>query len=117
MRPIWHLYLLGGLRAEPQDGGLGEPILRFRTLKAAALLAYLAVHDGPQPRETLMALLWPDVAPEAARNSLSVALSSLRHQMEPPGTPSSAVLTAERLSIGLRPGAVTTDVAAFVVAE
>lgn len=116
MRAIWHLHMLGNLRAELVDGS-SEPITRFRTQKAAALLAYLSLHPGAQPRETLTTLLWPDVPPEAARNSLSVALSSLRHQLEPPGRPAGSVLTADRATVGLQTGAVTTDVSEFRAVE
>ena len=112
----WHLSLLGGLVLAPLVGE-GLPQTQFRTQRAALLLAYLALHPGPQTREVLITLLWPDASPDAARNSLSVALSSLRHQLEPPGTPAGAVLTADRQSIGLREGALTTDVAAFQRAE
>ena len=112
----WRLRLLGGLRLESLVGDM-PPVTQFRTQKAALLLAYLALHPGPQPREVLLTLLWPDALPEAARNSLSVALSSLRHQLEPPGTPAGAVVTADRQSIGVREGVLLTDVAAFRRAE
>jgi DNA-binding SARP family transcriptional activator len=63
-----------------------------------------------------MDLFWPECAPEAGRASLSVALSSLRNQLEPPGTPANAVLRADRFSISLNPQAVLTDVADFEAA-
>ncbi len=43
----------------------------------AALLALLAI-DGPTSRQRLLALLWPDQAPEAARNALRQRLFRLR---------------------------------------
>ncbi|MGC4047464.1 MAG: tetratricopeptide repeat protein [Armatimonas sp.] len=110
---LWRLTLLGQLHVEPLARP-GATITRFRTQKAAALLAYLALRPGSQPRETLLAMLWPDAPPEAARNSLSVALSSLRNQLEPPELPVGCVFTADRQSIGLVPGAMETDVAAFL---
>jgi predicted ATPase/DNA-binding SARP family transcriptional activator len=58
--------------------------------------------------------LWPGSSPQAGRASLSVALSSLRHQFEPPGRGTAGtILLADRFSLGLRPGAVATDVAEF----
>jgi DNA-binding SARP family transcriptional activator len=43
------------------------------------LIAYLMAHRAPPvPRDVLMDVFWPAAAPEAARNSLHVALSSLR---------------------------------------
>src|SRR5579871_2881428 len=100
--------LLGGLRVRQ-----GERLIsRFRTHKVGALLAYLAYFpEPPHPREMLMELLWPETLPDAARNSLSNALSSLRHQLEPPGMPMGAVLQADRFNIGLRADAIQTDVA------
>jgi DNA-binding SARP family transcriptional activator len=46
----------------------------------ASLLAWLAL-EGPTPRNRLAALLWPDKAPEAARNSLRQRLFQLRRQL------------------------------------
>ncbi|HVF85314.1 MAG TPA: AAA family ATPase, partial [Abditibacteriaceae bacterium] len=50
---------------------------------------------------------WPDALLDAARNSLSAALSSLRHEL------GEDVLCADRLNVALAPGAVSTDVARF----
>ena len=92
-------------------------ITRFRTKKAAELLAYLACYRHRQhAREALLELLWPDEDIEAARNRLSVELNSLRRQLEPPGVPTGAVLRADRTSVQLNPDAYTTDVAEFEAA-
>src|SRR5205823_12437861 len=105
--------LFGGLRVRQ-----GERLIsRFRSRRTAALLGYLAYYSQrTHPREVLIDLLWPESDPAAGSNSLSVALSSLRRQLEPPGVPSGAVLMANRLSVGLQPAAVTTDVAEFEAA-
>lgn len=106
----WYIELLGCLRARDDE----QVISRFRTQKTAALLAYLAFYRTEKhPRERLVDLLWPDQRPEAGRNSLSVALSSLRHQLEPPGVTPGAVIWADRQTVGLNPAATSTDVAAF----
>src|SRR5262249_41568451 len=84
--------------------------------KAASLLAYLAFHPTPQPRETLLAILWPDEDPEVGRHNLSNALSLLRHLLEPPGVPPGTVLLADRATIRLNPAAVTVDVQTFETA-
>lgn len=95
----------------------GEQTLsRFRSHKTAALLAYLAFHKQPQSREILVDLFWPESTLSAGRLSLSVALSSLRHQLEPPGVPAGAIIVADRYKVGLHPAAVTTDVAQFEAA-
>src|SRR5437764_2324114 len=98
--------LFGGLRVEQ-----GKRIItRFRTQKTGSLLAYLACHlDRAHPREAIIELLWPECDPTAGRNSLSVALSSLRHQLEPPGVPAGAVVHSDRFTVRLNPDAVTTD--------
>src|SRR5438309_4773237 len=104
----WRIELLGWLRAAQG----GRVVARFQTQKTAALLAYLAYHRRrSHPREALVELLWPGCEPEAGRNSLRQALSSLRRQLEPPGVPAGAVIVANRGSVELNPAAVTTDVA------
>src|SRR5262245_34552382 len=80
----------------------GRVITRFATYKTGALLAYLCLK--PQrldPREELIDLLWPECSPTAGRHSLSQALSSLRQQLEPPGTVTGQYLAATREAIGL----------------
>src|SRR6266852_8489464 len=105
--------LLGGLRIAQGD----RVITRFRTQKTAALLAYLAFYrERAHPREHLIDLLWPEADLTSGRNSLSIALSSLRHQLEPPGVPHGAILRADRSSVQLNPEAVSTDVAEFELA-
>jgi DNA-binding SARP family transcriptional activator len=118
--PLWRIELFGGLRALAIDPvetreAAGPTVSRFRTQKVGALLAYLSFYKNRRhPREVLIDLLWPGSSPQAGRASLSVALSSLRHQFEPPGRGSAGtILLADRFSLGLRPGAITTDVAEF----
>lgn len=110
MNDPWRITLFGGLRAERGD----QVITRFKTQKVASLFAYLAFHlRHPHPREILIELLWPESDVSTLRNSLSVALSSLRNQFEPPGVAQGTVIRADRFSVSLNPASVTTDVAAF----
>jgi predicted ATPase/class 3 adenylate cyclase len=110
MSTEWRIDLLGGLHARSGD----RVVSRFYTQKIAALLAFLAYHlEKSHSRDALIDLLWPDADPKAGRNSLSVALSSLRNQLEPPGVPTGAVLIADRASVRLNPQMVSTDVAAL----
>src|SRR5437868_13888500 len=103
----WRITLLGGLSV----GRGGRVITRFNTQKTGALLAYLAFYPRRMhSREVLIELLWPEGDLRSGRNSLSVALSSLRHQLEPPGTPAHSVLRADRFTIGANPAALSTDV-------
>jgi non-specific serine/threonine protein kinase len=107
---VWTIRLLGGLKAERPD----REITRFRTQKTGALLAYLAYHMArTHSREALIDMLWPDAPLDSGRNSLSIALSSLRHQLEPPGVPAGSVIVADRLSVGLHRASVQTDVGEF----
>ena len=74
--PILQLLLSGrpAWRESPQAAPL--PL----AARDAALLAWLAI-EGPTPRVRLAALLWPDSAPEAARNALRQRLFQLRKQL------------------------------------
>lgn len=109
MDPRCRIELLGPLRVIQSH----QTVMRFGTQKAGSLLAFLALHLGPQPREQIIDLFWPDMDLPAGRNNLSTALSSLRRQLEPPGVPRGAVLVTTHTQVGLSPAAVTTDVSAF----
>ena len=107
----YRIKLLGKLEVEGNE----TTITRFRTRKTALLLAYLAYYqDNPASRDVLIETLWPELDCDAARNSLSTALSSLRRQLEPPGVTPGTILIADRYSVQIRPGAVDTDVAEFI---
>ena len=113
MKLPWRVQLLGGL--ETRCGR--RLIARFRTHKTGALFAYLAYHcERPHPREVLIDLLWPDCPAKAGRHSLSMALSALRRQLEPPGVPEGTVLVADRDAVQLDSKAVTVDVREFEAA-
>jgi len=81
----------------------GEPVTRFETLKARALLAYLTDEAGsPHHREALAEMLWPDRPEGAARANLRHTLRSLRlaigdYGAEPP------FLLCSREAIALNP--------------
>jgi predicted ATPase/DNA-binding SARP family transcriptional activator len=113
MDALWRIELLGQLRAVHAD----RIITRFRTQKTGALLAYLAYYSQrAHPREELIELLWPEREPQAGRRNLRVELTSLRHQLEPPGLPFGAVLVTDRAKVQLNPMACTPDVALFEAA-
>lgn len=68
----------------------GRPVADFKSDKARALLAYLAVEaDRPHRREALAGLLWPERADRDALSNLRYTLASLRrtigdHAATPP---------------------------------
>src|SRR6266511_2198599 len=106
MEAHWQILLLGELRAEHTGG---PALTRFRTQKTGALLAYLAYHrQRTHLRDQLVEVLWPESDPQAGRNSLNTALSWLRRQLEPPGVPAGAIMTADRTSVRLNPEAIAT---------
>src|SRR5712692_1423467 len=102
MPSVFHLSCLG----EPQlFDSAGEPV-RFRTRKHFALLIRLALEPGHTfSRDSLTELLWQDAPARQARHSLAQAVSVLRAKL---GRENLLVRTA---SVGLRTGAVETDVA------
>ena len=64
----------------PFEVRLGDEVtLAFESLKARALLVYLAVESGrPHSRETVASMLWPDRTDSAALANLRHTLASLR---------------------------------------
>jgi DNA-binding SARP family transcriptional activator len=89
----------------------GEPLLKFRTNKAQAILIYLAAEEAlsrgaPVRREQLLGLLWPDYPEQSARQSLRTNLSYLRSSLaavEGDGTEGPPFLLADNQSLQLNP--------------
>ncbi len=72
----------------------GQPPGTIGTSKSLALLAYLALENGPHTREELAALLWGDSPEAAARASLRQAIKHLREGL-------GAALRVDRRSVEL----------------
>ncbi|MEO7023153.1 MAG: hypothetical protein ABI130_02810, partial [Leifsonia sp.] len=74
--------------------------------KRLALLAYLALATprGPQRRDTLLGLFWPELTDEEARRALRQALHSLRQLLGP-----SAILSLDHDRIALAASALWCD--------
>ncbi len=72
------VHLLGELQVV-----LGErPVARWVSGRGRAVFEYLVVHRHIRVRrERLMTVFWPDASPEAARNSLNVAIHGLRRSL------------------------------------
>ncbi len=83
-RPRSHMVELALLG--PPEARIDSNLLTFRTKKALALLIYLAVSGGAQPREQLATLLWPDSDEGAARATLRSTVRFARHTLTESGT-------------------------------
>jgi DNA-binding SARP family transcriptional activator len=76
--PSLTAHLLGALRLALND----VPVDELPSGRGRAVLTYLLTHRDPWPTpEVLMEAFWPDVTPEAARNSLHVAVHRLRRAL------------------------------------
>jgi DNA-binding SARP family transcriptional activator/tetratricopeptide (TPR) repeat protein len=101
------LTLLGGFEARMESG----PAITFPRKKAAALVAYLALHPGQmQARDKLAALLWGDASDERARHSLRQALVTVRQALPRVARP---CLVEDADGVGVNPAGVDVDVAVF----
>jgi TolB-like protein/Flp pilus assembly protein TadD len=99
--PLLRLTLFGGFSAAGADG---EEI-SFKSQKAKALLAYLAMPLGKsRSREEIMALLWSDRGEAQARASLRQVLTRLRKEL---GEEAMAALNTTDDTVSLDPGNVT----------
>lgn len=96
------LYFLGSPRIERN----GNPI-ETDTRKAVALLAYLAVTKEYQSRDTLAALLWPEMDEGRGRAALRRTLSSLR------AAAGEEALYVTRDGLGVNPDHVWCDAVVF----
>lgn len=97
-----HIRLLG----TPSVVWDGKPV-HLDTRKAIALLAYLAVADGPHSRDETATLLWPESDTSAARGALRRTLSSLRAAV------GHAAVASDRRAVWLDPDRVEVDLIRF----
>ncbi len=98
-----NLYLFGLPRIVYQGHAI-EVVRR----KALALVAYLALTNLPQSRDTLATLLWPELDQEHARAALRSTLPALTSPF------SESWLIADRQTIGLKREAVWVDTGEFL---
>ncbi len=90
----------------PPKVRLGEYPVTFPTRKTLALLIYLALEGGMQPREYLATLLWPEASPERSHASLRNTLGHLQTALrQAGGQDSSLYLSIAHNSLGLNPDA------------
>jgi DNA-binding SARP family transcriptional activator len=98
--------LLGGFRLTDANGSVSA----LDSLRVQSLLAYLVLHPGPQPRQRLAALFWPESPEGQARTNLRKLVLELRR-----GLPDSErhVLIDDRTLQWCGDAAVRLDVAEF----
>jgi DNA-binding SARP family transcriptional activator len=90
----------------PPEVRLGRQTLTFATRKTLALLAYLAVEGGEQPRERLAALLWPEASPQRSFASLRNTLGHLQGALrQASGRAHTAYIVVSHNTLALNPGA------------
>lgn len=108
---LWRVKLFEGPRLTGADG----QERRLRSQRVGALLAFLCLRLGRDcPREEVAEALWPDEDPQVTANRLRVALTALRHLLEPPGTPPGSVVDTSRVGfLRLRPESLWCDLSAF----
>jgi DNA-binding SARP family transcriptional activator len=76
--PVLSVHLFGQLRVTLNDATIAE----WPSGRGRSLFKYLLTHRDPWPqREVVMEVFWPDAPPEAARNSLNVAVHGLRRAL------------------------------------
>jgi len=90
----------------------GQPVTDFATNKVRALLVYLALEPArPHSRQSLVGLLWPDVAQEAALTNLRVTLYRLRQTLDCAASGlADMLLTTSRHTVQLNLHALSLDV-------
>ncbi|MDR7542929.1 MAG: hypothetical protein QN120_01615 [Armatimonadota bacterium] len=71
------IQLLGGFRLADPDGA----VVPIASARVQSLLAYLMLHPGPQPRQRLAALFWPDSPEGRARTNLRKLVLELRRSL------------------------------------
>jgi len=105
------LRILGSVHLKASDGREVETLVRHE--KRTALLAYLAaaLPRGPQRRDTLLALFWPESDAPHARAALNQALYVLRTALG-----EQAIVPRGDGAAGLNSEVVWCDVAAFEAA-
>ena len=99
--PALHISALG-----PPEVRLGEHLVTFPTRKTLALLFYLAIEVGLQPRDLLASMLWPESSPERSYANLRNTLGHLQkvlHQVR--GQAQITYLSITHNALGLNPDA------------
>ena len=100
-----HLRILGGAAVLSSDGALTGAAGRRRALALLALVA--SARDDGLARDRALALLWPELDSDRARNNLKQLVFSLRRALSPD------IFAATGPSLRLDPNVITVDVWAY----
>ena len=100
-----HLRILGSAAVLSSDGALTGAAGRRRALALLALVA--SARDDGLPRDRALALLWPELDSERARNNLKQLVFSLRRALSPD------LFAATGPALRLDPNVITVDVWAY----
>lgn len=94
---------------------IGEiTVTGFKSDKARALLAFLAIESGvPHARSSLAVLLWPDLSEQTAHSNLRSVLANLRSIIEKKNGLNTPVILADYQTICLKQNAFVCDVNIF----
>lgn len=93
--------------------GVPVPNISWKSKKARDLLKILVARRRSTPREQLMELLWPEVAPAVVGNRLSVLLSTVRDVLAPHPVGEGPLITNGG-AVSLSLAQVTVDVEDFL---
>jgi DNA-binding SARP family transcriptional activator/tetratricopeptide (TPR) repeat protein len=102
---VLHLRILGGAAVLASDGALTGAAGRRRALALLALVA--SARDDGLARDRALALLWPELDSDRARNNLKQLVFSLRRALSPD------VFAATGSTLRLDPNTITVDVWAY----
>ena len=102
---VLHLRILGGAAVLASDGALTGAAGRRRALALLAMVA--SGGDDGLPRDRALALLWPELDSDRARNNLKQLVFSLRRALSPD------VFAATGATLRLDPNVITVDVWAY----
>ena len=91
---VLHLQLIGALALKIDGTTVSLP----SSGRARALLVWLALHPGMQPRSTIAAQFWPEVLDSSARSSLRTTLRTLRQEL---GSGAAKHVVGSRDEVGL----------------
>jgi DNA-binding SARP family transcriptional activator len=92
-----------------------QPVDNWPSRRGKSIFKYLVSHRKQQvPKDVLMDVFWPDSSPEAARNSLCVAIYGLRQALRPQSPNGSQVLFRDDCYLINPDLSIWVDVEAFV---